>query len=363
MTTPCTLALVKIEDLLVDSRTGPWEDPETIAAMSPEKRETLLANPLRARADVAQILAIVDGRVAGRIELLRGRLIQDGTPMPVCWLSNHYVSSRYRRRGIGIALIDAASQLAPQVGVVGISEISRSLYLRLGWTGHDIPRYVHPFRVEPILKGAVGEMLGGTLAILARGPISATDAAARAQVRSASRGLVVEKLPIDRSDLDELLARPRKTLEGFRSVGWIHWLLEHDFQREPNRTMEAFLVRDAAQDPVAYFLVAVRPVNYPTRIRTRSFLHGALKDWRIFREDRMSEITLVHLAAAILRNHGVDTIGIHSFAPRMGSRLLPFGYLRSSSLAVRFSPASRIVTPTDPTAWNLQPADGDNAFS
>ena len=117
-------------------------DPERIAPIAPAKRSALLANPyLRGGEDAARLLASVDSRIGGRLDLVAGEIETPDGPVPLFWGSSFYVSPHLRGRGIGSALLRAAEEWRPSAGAAGPSRLSKPLYLRRGY--YDVPLRRH----------------------------------------------------------------------------------------------------------------------------------------------------------------------------------------------------------------------------
>ena len=133
------------------------DDPDSIAALSPNKRAALLSNPLLGPEDEpVQIFLGLDDRLVGRLDLLAGEIETPEGPAPCFWGSALHVSPDYRGRRLGASLLRASERPREATAACAASRMSRPLYSRLGYFDLSLRRHVLLRRTGPLLEPRLG---------------------------------------------------------------------------------------------------------------------------------------------------------------------------------------------------------------
>lgn len=345
------------------------DDPDGLAGWHPGKRRAVLANPLAGGDDeVVQLLGVAERRIVGRVDLIAGAIVVEGTPLPVVWGSALAVPEVWRHTGIGLMLILRMQSAGPLVGACGISQVVRPIYEKLNWAILPMARHVLVRRSRSFLASILRPAaLAAPIAPLADAVLGAPRAMVGARAAAAARRYRVETATTLPDDLAPLLVA-RDAAAGHRSPAWMEWLLAHDFDDLPSRRKALFVVRDRTDGQVlGYFLVKARFFEQATQRDIRNVAIGSVQDWIGVAPDRLSDATLVWMAVDAALALGVDAVEVCTADASLSAALARGGMLRQGTLDFVFRAAPRTLLSApewrDPRRWRLRPAESDNFFT
>jgi GNAT superfamily N-acetyltransferase len=346
--------------------TPPGDDPDTIAAISPNKRAALLSNPLLGPEDEpAQILFRLDDRLVGRLDLLAGEIETPEGPAACFWGSALQVSPAYRGRQLGATLLRASEQFREATAACAASRMSRPLYSRLGYLDLALRRHVLLRRTGPLLEPRLGNGALGRSATAAGDAVAGGHGRLLELARRRRAGsLALEQRDVFPRELEPRLREGPAPFSMHRSAAWVDWVLRESFTDEQRRAL--YLVTTGGGEPVAYMLVKARVYSSVTRWNLENFHLGSLVDWRIFEPAVVGLEQLVLLALEALAAWNVA--GVEVCVPEHEpDRLRRLGFLPAGAqhVFVRGSEGSALARPQarEARAWWLRPAEGDHVFS
>jgi GNAT superfamily N-acetyltransferase len=360
-----TVQLVSNRDLR-EGIEGRFDDPEGIAGMTPEKTAALLANPLLGADDEpAQVLVQVDGRVAGRTDMIAGEIETPAGAAPCFWLGAVLVSGHFRRRGLGETLIRAAEACREGTAGCGLSRAVRPLYAKLGFVEFAMPRHVLVARSKPLFETRLGRAAGVTAAVV--------DHVAAAQKellllkrRRRSRALTLEDCDAFPLELEARLREHEASFAPHRSAAWLTWVARHSFG-DPTYRRRLFLVHGGSE-AVGYFVVKARTyTGGVTRWNLDRLDLASLVDWRIFEPDAIHFDELVLLAVEATADWGMDALEVCVPPDSEPARTGRLGFLPAGAnhFIVKSDPGSALSADgsRQAHAWLLRPGEGDCVFS
>jgi hypothetical protein len=343
-----------------------FEDPEGVSTFTPEKRRTLLDNPLNGSDDeLVQVVGVRGSRVGGRLDLIAGRLDVDGQAVRCTWASTLYVPPEFRQSLLGVTMLLKAQQIHDVMGVCGVSQMALPLYQKLKWRDFPMPRYILLRRSRAIVERYVKQRaLVPPLRLLADAGLLAARSLTAALRSLRTAGLRV--VPVDRAtpELDEAFARSRPAIATHRSAAYINWLLEHSFESDPRNRRGLFYVRDRDGRLVAYLIGKSRFYETATHRNFKNLQLGSLQDFRIFDPAAISPIKLILLSVGQIAKWNPDAIEICVPPDCPGVRLRRWGFVPVGDLhlLVKCGSNQRLSSSND-NEWTIRPADGDNFFS
>ncbi len=341
---------------LRDGEPPPFDDPDSLARLPIEKRSALLANPfLGAGDEPARLLAVVDGQVAGRIDLVAGELETPEGRVGCFWGSALRVSPAFRGQGLAAALLRESERARPVTGVSAPSRMSLPLYRRLGYVDLALRRFVLIRNATPLARRWLG---AGRLADAAAA-VGNIGTRVHGRALSARRaGATAERRTSMPPQLEPRLGERRRPFATCRTGAWIDWVVREAFYEDHRR--ELYLVVGPAGESLGYFLVKTRRYSGVTRWRLDNLLLGSLVDWAIFEPEelRLEDVALLALDAL----GEVDAMEV-CLPPGEEARLGRLGFVPSGAqhLLLRRADGGRL--PADPSEWTIRPGDGDHAFS
>src|SRR5258706_2447146 len=149
--------LIRKRSLVSGEPLHTFEDPDGVVAITPEKRRTLLENPLSVDADdPVQIVGTRGNRVGGRMDLIAGRLDVDGQSVPCLWASTLYVPPEFRQSLLGVTMVLKMQQIHDVLGVCGVSQMALPLYQKLKWRGLPLAPPIPPPGGRAVLGAELG---------------------------------------------------------------------------------------------------------------------------------------------------------------------------------------------------------------
>jgi hypothetical protein len=355
-----------------------WADPQNLATFSPEKKRAFLTNPFSTSPDdPVQLVAVKDGQVIGKMDLIAGEATLDATPIPVLWASSLYVPPEHRKSMAGALLVMKMHSVHPTCAVCGVSAAALPIYEKLKWIDMPMSRYIWLRKSRTVVERYVGNTLVRPIArVAADAGLLVQRAGLRILAAVRGRGVVVERVGQLPSDLDGLISERLKSGLAFRrSKAWIDWAASNVLEvTSGGAVRDLAVVRDRRGTPLGYFLTKCRHYDVATQRQLRDLTLASVQDWMTFDERRLPERTLVLLAAlhaASLRLPGsgrspdavevcTREVGLQSALRRLG--LAPAGQLHLLYRAGPVSPLAKL-TDADRASWRLRPAEGDNFFA
>ncbi|HJQ74851.1 MAG TPA: GNAT family N-acetyltransferase [Gaiellaceae bacterium] len=347
-------------------RAGPvGDDTEpALAGMTASKQAALLANPLLGPDDEpARVVAFLEGRVVGQLDLVAGEISTPHGVVPSFWGSAFHVSADARGQGIGGQLLRAAEELREGAGACAPSRLSYPLYLRRGYLDIPLRRHLLVRRTGPLAERWLGK------GRLARAASALGDTALRGlgSTRPRSSGdSQLEPCAAFPPELEPRLPEGRAPFAMHRSAAWLDWIVRESFG-DPSQRRALYLVRSGGGETVGYLLVKARVYSGVTRWQVENLHLGSLVDWQIFEPGALSFEQLVVLATGAVEDWGVDAVEAcvppgegHARFRRLG--FLPLGV---QHVVVRGREGSVLATEAarDIGQWTVRPAEGDHAFS
>lgn len=347
----------------------PWSDPFSIAAIAPEKRRAMLANPLLTDDSTpVQLLGVRGSEVIGRLDLIHGELNVGDTVTPIAWGSEWYVPPEHRGSLVGVSLILKQAQVYPNIGASGPSQMAVPVYQKLKWGDIPLARWILIRRSRSVVERYLGP---GPHARAAASLINLGLAAHRAGLRllwsGPARRWRCERVERFGPEIDPLLARLQDSasVSAHRSAAWLNWLLSESFRTDPRSANLAHLVRGPSGEIAGLIMSKVRFFPVATHRGFKDLLLGAVQEYASF-DPSLSDLDLVRLAVLQLDRHGVDAIEVSTEDDSIGRALKKVGFLRVGSwhLMVKGSPKSPLSRPelVRPGSWRARPIDGDNFF-
>jgi len=342
-------------------RAGPVgsEAVPALAEVSPDKRAALLANPLLGPDDdAARLVAVVDERVVGQLDLVAGEITTPGGVVPCFWGSALHVSPEARGRGVGSALLQAAEEQREGAAACAPSRLSYPIYLRRGYFDLPLRRHILLRRTRPLADRWLGNQR------LARAASALGDAGARggrALLGVAGPGVADARLEPCETFPSELEPRLRERSAPFamhRSAAWLDWVVGASFGY-PSQRRALYLVRSARGEALGYLLVKARVYSGVTRWQVENLHLGSLVDWQIFEPSMLSFEQLVLLATEALEEWRVDAV--EACAPP--AEQARFGRLGFVPVGVQHLMLKGEGLARDAAQWSLRPGEGDHAFS
>lgn len=352
-------------------RAGPhaWSDPAGISTLTPEKRQTLLDNPMVTDdQSPVQLLGVRGGEVIGRLDLLHGRIRVDGEEVPIAWGSEWYVPAEHRSSLVGVSLILKQSQIAPNIGANGISQVAVEVYKKLKWIDLPMPRWILLRRSRSVVERYAGKGPHSTIAaVLIDIGLWFHKGLLKLLWGGLARRWKQERVDRFPADLEPLLAKAQDPapVSCHRSASWLNWLMSHSFKTDSRNANLMHLVRASDGRCVGYTVSKVRFFNVATHRGFKDVLLGAVQEFAAF-DPAITEAELVKLAVLALDRHGVDAIEVCLDDAQIGQSLKKIGFMRVGSMHMMFkgsnkSPLSRPEL-CQPSSWRTRPIDGDNFF-
>jgi hypothetical protein len=352
-----------LDDLGVDGRL-PFDDPHGLCRISTEMLAAFRENPFRqTQNEPAQLVGTIDGCAAGTLMLLPGELVVDGTAFPIAWCSGLYVLPEYRKTLLGIALVREARGSHRIVGGSRVSDTALPIFLRLGWIGIPLTRYIMPCRGRPSLEHALGP--GARSALLS--PLLDRVLALHRRLLKRRERLTCANLHCMPADsmpeaLNSALAESSRPFGCHRSSRWLNWILHHSFNADPRNRKQLYLVHDRQERIVAYFVTRVKFHQHVSSSPLADLLSGSILDWGVFEASAAHSAQLLLMATNILTGEGVDVVEICQASP---TAAMPFGFRQSGHhWVVLLSNSSEPPISKDQIGqWKLHQIDGDSGLS
>jgi GNAT superfamily N-acetyltransferase len=334
----------------------PFDDPDSLADVSAEKRSALLSNPFLGPDDeAARLLAVVDGQVAGRIDLVAGELETPGGRIGCCWGSALRVSPAFRGRGLAQALLRESEAVRPVAGVSAPSRMSLPLYRRLGYVDLALRRFVLVRNATPLAR----RWLGSGRVAGAAASVGNLGARVHGRLLSLRRlDAVVERLTSFPPELEPRLGEGRRPFATCRTAAWIDWVVREAFYVDHRR--ELYVVVSPAGASLGYFVVKARRYSGVTRWQLDDLLLGSLVDWAIFEPEALHFESLALLALEAVGQ--VDAMEVCLPVGEEAS-LGRLGFVPSGDQHVLLRRGDGDPLPANPSQWTVRPGDGDHAFS
>jgi hypothetical protein len=368
-TAAVSLHIVQKADLRSPQFGERWEDPHRIAALTPQKRQALLDNPLSYRDDdPVQIIALRKSRVVGHIEVFAGSVeIEGSEPVPTLWTSNFYVPEEYRATLAGVMLILKLQALSPTVAACAVSQMALPVFEKMRWTKFILPRYLLLRRSRSVVERFFGENFAAHLMASALDLGLATQRMfMRAVDAPIFRRFRIEPIERMSEDLDPLL-RAQAKAGPHRSSAWINWLLTHslgDDEVVGNRRRLFYVYERGGNTLLGYFLLRLKLYETASHRGFRNVMLGTLADWMSFEPAKLDLRGIISLSVRELSRWNADVIEICTSEPAIGRSLRRRGLLRVGELAILIKPGPK--TPLggpsyrEQANWRLTPAEGDN---
>lgn len=370
-----TIRIITRRELAERSVPEGLDDPYAVLDTEPDHRATLLANPLSCEpGDPVRILAVSGRTIAGRIDLIPGRIVllkADGTAdfVPVLWGSSWYVPPEFRKTLAAVMIIMRWQALWPAAAVVGVSRMALPMYEKLKWTSVPMHRSVLLFRSRAIVERYAGTgFWARTVRCVADFGLRMLNAVHRLW-RPSARRLRVERIDRAPEHWGPLLARcgrdhPASTV---RSVEWLNWLLGNTFGGRLKARTGLFAVRESSGRDMGYFLIKDRLYESATAREFKNLQLGTVSDWATFEPERLQPLDLIALAVRELRRLRIDAAEVCSNDQALHRRLRRVGFIGAGQLAFLFrsppgGPLGADALRSE-TAWSVRPADGDNFFA
>jgi hypothetical protein len=366
MSAPTSFHLVTKADLASGHLGGPWDDPEGLLSMSPQKRQALLSNPLSDDPqDPVRILAIRESAVIGRQDIVVGRIRVRGKDLQCLWGSDLAVPEQFRSSLAGVNLVLQLQRRHHTVGACGISQMVYPVLQRLRWRDIPMPRYVLLRTSRPVVERFLPSGVASTISrvvldttLRAHGRILSAWAARKA------RGLDYERVEAMTPDMEPYLARADAPIAAYRSPAWINWLLANEFNEELPVRPSLYYVHDHAGAVLGYFLV--KATTYPLHRGFSNVKVASLKDWMIFDTERLDTEGVILCAVEALSRWDVEVIEICLSGRGALPALRKWGFVRRGELHLMLkassgSPLSEVAVSDQ--ASELRPAEGDNFFA
>jgi GNAT superfamily N-acetyltransferase len=332
----------------------PFDDPGSLLELSAEKRSALFSNPFLGDDDEPlQLLAVVDGQVAGRIDLVAGELDTPEGRIGCFWGSALGVAPAFRGQGLAAALLRESESFRPAATACAPSRMSLPLYRRLGYVDLPLRRHVLVRNVTPLVRKQLGEGRAAAM-IAAAGNLAARALPARWARRPRATAEHRASFP---PELE--LARPSTPFATCRPPAWIEWVVRESFHAEGHERA-LYVVVSAAGDALGYFVVKTRSYSGVTRWRVENLLLGSLVDWAILEPTalRLEELVLLALEAV----GEVDAFEVCLPAGQQ-ARLTRLGFASAGAQHVMVRRGDGGPLAADPADWTVRPGDGDHVFS
>ena len=346
-----------LKDVLSGAAYSHVDDRHAIARTSEEKTRALATNPFRASPeDPGQILALCDGCVVGRIDLMPGELRRNGEKVRCVWISHLFVVPEYRGHGVATRIMSEVPLVHHTIGGCGISAMSRRLYRNLGWQDLDLPRYV---TLESALK-----LLPPSMRLGVDQRLRHWRAAEGRRVMTSLHELVCRDADSMPADWDQWLGNTSGGVAGARSSQWINWLLRNEFVGGRRARNVLLLFEDRKGDPAGYVLGQVKHVDSAASLPLRSFKSGVIQDWRTCDSAKLSAQDMIAVCASALEKCGADVVSV--CARDAGLSMMRLGCVRYGAVQARFMLRNDSPLYGEKVAdshWCLTSADGDNFFS
>jgi GNAT superfamily N-acetyltransferase len=378
MTTTPDIHRITLGDLRSGATCDQWNDPHAIAQMNSPKHDVFLTNPFTQDDEtVVQLLAVRDGTVVGREDMLPGALLVEGERIHTSWGSGMFVPEAYRGQGIGKLLATERERVHETVCSCGVSQMLYPIYKKHGWTDFPMRRYILPLTARPIVEMKLGAgAVSKAATAIGNVGLALHSVAVRAITRSRTGQLHVER--VDRADdaLDALLEQSNSAyaVTSPRSSAWVNWLLSHAFTPHPRNDSGLLIVRDATSAPasqgggtaLAYALYKIRFHETASHRGFRNVLLGSLQDWLVFAPDKLTEQQLILAAVREMMSRGVDAIEIclPATTPPRFLRTLGFIPLGEQYLMFKAPPNGPLRDSKyhAPESWRIRPVEGDSFF-
>lgn len=337
--------------------------------MTRTKREIVLKNPVTDDPEtVVQLLAISDGAVVGRVDLIPGALLVHDQRIITSWGSGMYVPEHHRGKGIGKALAQHRETVHETCCSCGVSQMLLPIYNKLGWTDFPMQRYIHLRTVRPVVERLLGAGLHGkAVAAVGNLAVAAHHGVLACARRMTSRGLRIERVDAMPDTWAERLTPRDIPVAVERTVASINWMLRGCFEPHPRNRQDLFLITDDQSQPLAYALTKMRYHETASHRGFRDILLGSLQDWMIFDDRRLSVRGLALLMTRELAARHADAVEL-CLPASLGSgglRTLGFVPLGAQHLLFKAAPSSPLADAnlTDPASWWFRPCEGDNVFT
>jgi len=353
-----------------------WHDPDDLLSIGERARRMILESPFRVGDDEpVQVIARLGDRVAGRLNLVAGALIVDGSPVHVLWGSGLIVSPAARGRGLGQRLIATWEGLHHTAAGCGTAHVAQMIYRKRGWLEIGMPRHIALCRSRSVVDHHVSNR------VMRRVVASGADAGlymhrrllhAWTSIRARDHRLE----PLDRvsEELDALLSAPRGRVCAHRSSSWFNWLLSIADGAE-RRNTRLILVRGRDDSPLGLMLLRRRFHAHASGRGYRDVMLGSLKDLLVLDTDRTNSCRLTLLAHRALiewdrddpGERRLDAIELCATASQDSRSLRRLGCPTMGEVHVvcHARADSPLSDPglADRTAWAVSPAEGDNIFN
>ncbi|MGH8503217.1 MAG: hypothetical protein ACREVE_12235 [Gammaproteobacteria bacterium] len=364
---PLRLHVLTTADIVDADPYSRWDDPDGIAPLSPSKRTALLANPLlQGDREPMQIIGTRGSTIIGRMDLIAGELLVRDRDQPVrmYWGSGLHVPAHARHTMMGIMLIMKAHGVCHTLGAHGPSQVAALIYEKLRWAELSFTRYIMLRRSRAVVEKKLG---AGNLGRMVASAVDAGFAVHRSVMRVASwraAKLRCEPLSSMPPDWDDHFAQRTEPVRVHRSIKWISWVLNHSFVSDPRNRRMLFVVRNARNESLGYFIIKARFYESATHRGFRNLLLGSIMDWMIIEPRALDLHTLVQLAIDQLCRCGVDAIELCTSHTNLAGWLRRQGFVRIGAQRGFF----RVVAPSpladnipfSSDAWWIRPGDADN---
>lgn len=355
-----------------------WADPQNLATFSPERKRAFLSNPLSTSADdPVQLVAVKDGQVIGKMDLIAGEATLDAKPIPVLWASSLYVPPEHRKSMAGALLVMKMHSVHPTCAVCGVSAAALPIYEKLKWIDVPMSRFIWLRKSRTVVDRYVGNALVRPIArVTADAGLLVQRAALRLLAGVRGRDVQIERvreLPIESGGA--IAERLKSGLAFHRSKSWVDWEASHVLDPASGSAVrDLAVVRDRGGALLGYFLTKCRHYDIATQRQLRDLTLASVQDWMTFDERRLPERSLVLLAArhaASLRLPGSgrspDAVEVCTREASLKSMLRGAGFAPAGQLHLlyRAGPLSPLakLTDADRASWRLKPAEGDNFFA
>lgn len=339
------------------------------ASPAPAKRRALLSNPYgRDPALPMQVIGVRDGRVIGRIDLVAGELLADGTPHTILWGSGFWVPPEERKSMMGAMLLMKAQASFPLLGANGPSQMALPLYEKLKWVTVPLKRYIFLRRSRSVVKRYVGGgPIGAAARIVGDAGLLGVRAAAAARRALRASGLRLTRTERAPNVFDASFAVSRPGVRGARSAAWLDWLLQNHFGASGRHERSLHLIETGGGEPLGYILMKVKHYEVATSREIPDLTLATLADWWSLDERRLPYSSVLLHAIALSGMLGSDALEVcegHTISPALFRSMgfVPAGVM---SGVWRAAPGSALASETykDPASWTLRYADGESVPS
>ncbi|MDR0940073.1 MAG: hypothetical protein LBN29_12145 [Mediterranea sp.] len=319
--------------------------------------------------EVCQILAIVNGDVAGCVNCFSSRLSINGIEYHAQSASNLYVQDDYRKFGLGAELLMYIKDLHPTKNVIvaGISQMALPMYRILKYKLLKMPRYIFLRKsrcaVQSVLKNE-GKATKATFAItvVLDGLLWIHRSLLALFTKFRNRSITVERAIAIPDNISEMSANDGSSFMEVHDKKWFEWSLNYTLSMDSRNKKDFFLIRKKDK-VIGFFMTKIEYNEAAGGGKFKDIYLGSVMEWGVLPDVQLSELDIQLLAIQSFPND-IDGVQIASANDKVQKKLRRLGlfHVGDTYMGFRFQ-TNKVDGIDDIHKWRMRLATGDTIIN